>query len=452
MNGKLPHTHLVAIPYPGRGHINPMMNLCKLLVAKHPNLTITFIITEEWLTFLAPTPKPEAIVFKTIPNVIPSELIRGSIFVKFVRAVLSKMESPVEELLNRLEKEGEETVVTIVADTYLPWALEIGKRRNIPVVSLWPMSPSVYNIFYHFDLIIQNGHFPADLSERGDEVVDYIPGISSMRLVDLPGIFFGNGKELMGEMLEIISCSKKAQSVICTSFEELEPQVILTLKEILSMPVYSLGPSIPYPILDCRPNDNNDEYFKWLNVQPANSVLYISLGSYLSVSREQMEEIVQGVCDSGVRYLWVARGDTLRIPECYGEMGMVVPWCEQLKVLCHSSVGGFWTHCGWNSTLEGVYSGVPMLTFPIFSDQITNSKLIVDDWKVGMRVKSVARDMVVGRKEICKIVKRFMGINGDHGRGEMRRNASELKDTCRRALSKNGSLEANLEAFARDFL
>ncbi|GFZ07096.1 hypothetical protein Acr_19g0000330 [Actinidia rufa] len=95
-----------------------------------------------------------------------------------------------------------------------------------------------------------------------------------------------------------------------------------------------------------------------------------------------------GFHDSGVRYLWVARDKMSRLKEDCGEAGMVVPWCDQLKVLCHSSVGGFWTHCGWNSTLENVFAGVLMLALPLSMDQFLSSKFVVEDWKIGWRVRT----------------------------------------------------------------
>ncbi|PIA37493.1 hypothetical protein AQUCO_03000224v1 [Aquilegia coerulea] len=358
------------------------------------------------------------------------------------------MEAPVEELLDQLQLPK---VSAIIADTYLPWAVAVGNRRNIPVVSLWTMSPSVYSVFYHFDLLIQNQHFPVDnLAERGDEVVDYIPGISPTRLTDLPTFYSGTGNQVLDKVLEAFICIRKAQCVMFTSFYELERQVIDSLSTIFAFPVYSVGPLIPHNTLDSTPDANLD-YFKWLNSQPAKSVLYVSLGSFLSVSREQMDEIIEGIRESGVKYLWVARGDTARIQEACGEMGLVVPWCDQLKVLCHSSVGGFWTHCGWNSTLEGVYAGVPMLTFPIFWDQIPDSKLIVDDWKVGMKVRDVGKEKLVGKKEISAIIQRFMSLDGYESK-QMRRNVSELKETCAQALSEGGSSEANLDAFISKYL
>ncbi|KAK1590997.1 hypothetical protein Q3G72_000532 [Acer saccharum] len=130
-------------------------------------------------------------------------------------------------------------------------------------------------------------------------------------------------------------------------------------------------------------------YLQWLDSQPAGSVLYVSLGSFLSVSSTQMDEIVAGVRNSGVRFLFVARGEHLTdlfkdgCGNIDDQMGFVVPWYDQLRVSSHSSVGGFWTHCGFNSTLEALYAGVPMLTFPIIWDQVPNSKQIAEDWKVG---------------------------------------------------------------------
>ncbi|KAL1065451.1 hypothetical protein V6Z11_D13G280900 [Gossypium hirsutum] len=110
---------LVAIPYPGRGHINPMMNLCKLLASRKHDLLITFVITEEWLGFIGSYTKPDNIHFASIPNVLPSELVRGADFPGFYEAVMTKMEAPFEELLDTLEL----PVTGIIADTELKWAI-----------------------------------------------------------------------------------------------------------------------------------------------------------------------------------------------------------------------------------------------------------------------------------------------------------------------------------------
>ena len=291
--------------------------------------------------------------------------------------------------------------------------------------------------------------------EQGDELVDYIPGVSITRVADLPMTNTrGDSEKLLPRILECISLVSKAQYLLFAFVHELEAQVIDTLKAILPIPVYPIGPAIPYLELEKTSfitNANNVvNYFQWLDSQPPSSVLYISLGSFLSISSAQMDEIVGGVRDSGVRYLWISRGENAQFKDRSGDMGLVVPWCDQLKVLCHSSIGGFLTHCGWNSTLESIFAGVPMIAFPIVWDQFPNSKQILEDWKIGWRVKKNLRaENFVTRGEISELVKRFMDQKSDEG-NEIRKRATKLKETCQQAIAKSGSSETNLDAFIRD--
>ncbi|KAL6567093.1 hypothetical protein OROMI_015497 [Orobanche minor] len=446
----VPSSHVVAVPYPGRGHVNPMMNLCKLLTNTQPNLLITFVITEEWLGFIGSEDKPTSIRFATIPNVLPSEMVRAADMLSFVGATQTKMAEPFERLIDRLG----EPVSFIIADTFLNWAVEVGNRRNIPVASLWPMPASVFSVFYHFDLLVRNGHHPFELSERGDERVDYIPGIPSIRLADIPQIAHMKDTSLLNLALQIFPNVSKAQCLLLSSIYELEPQVIQALKQEFSFPIYTFGPAIPYFNLTNSvsiPTDQNDHpYFGWLNSQPPSSVLYISLGSFLSVSTPQMDEIANGLRGSGVRFLWVARGEATRLQEKCGDSGRVVSWCEQLKVLSHSSVGGFWTHCGWNSTMEGIFAGVPIIAFPIMMDQTTIRKHVAEDWKIGWDAK---RDVKVGdllkSEHIAELVKKFMDLESIE-RKEITRRAKELQEVTIRAISDGGSSKVNLRSFLND--
>ncbi|KAJ9129685.1 hypothetical protein P3X46_035304, partial [Hevea brasiliensis] len=152
--------HVVAMPYPGRGHINPMINLCKLMSFKYPHIVVSLVVTEEWQSFLCSYIFPSNVRLNTIPNVIPSELVRAKDFPAFLEAVATKMEAPFEQFLDRLDL----PVNAIIADTYLDWVIAVGNRRNIPVASLWTMSATVLSIFHHFDLLVRNGHFPIMLS------------------------------------------------------------------------------------------------------------------------------------------------------------------------------------------------------------------------------------------------------------------------------------------------
>ncbi|CAK9164156.1 unnamed protein product [Ilex paraguariensis] len=438
--------HVVAIPYPGRGHINPMMNLCKLMASRRADILITFIVTEEWLGFLGSETKPANLRFGTIPNVIPSELVRDADFPGFLEATLTKLEAPVERLLDRLEPPKPSVVIY---DTVLAWVVRLGYRRNIPVAALWTMSAMVFSTSCHHDLI-RNGHVKANVSERGKDQVDNFPGVPSIPTADL-----GEGQKVAHLLLEGIVLVPKAQYLLLASIYELEYQVIDTLKAELPIAIYSIGPAIPcFTYIDNSipiTGHNVPDYMKWLNAQPRCSVLYIAQGSFISLSSSQLDEIVAGVQDSGVRYLWVARGETSLFEK--GGGGFVVPWCDQLKVLCHSSIGGFWSHCGWNSTKEGAFAGLPMLAYPIVFDQISNSKMIVENWKMGWSVKREGGgvDTLIRREEIAGLVQRFMDLESEEGK-EMRGRAKEIQEICRRAVGKGGSAETNIDAFMKDML
>ncbi|PQM41085.1 hypothetical protein Pyn_02027 [Prunus yedoensis var. nudiflora] len=193
--------HVVAVPYSGRGHINLMMNFCKLLASQKADILITFVLIEEWLGFIGSEAKPDNIQFATVPNVIPSELVRTADMDGVIEAIMTNMEAPFERLLGR----PEQPPVLIVADTFLPWAIRVGNRRNVRAASFWPMPTSVFSVFQHFHLLAENGHFPVDLLERGNERVDYIPGVSSTRLVDLPHFMDGSFSNILSHIHEDFS-------------------------------------------------------------------------------------------------------------------------------------------------------------------------------------------------------------------------------------------------------
>lgn len=272
-----------------------------------------------------------------------------------------------------------------------------------------------------------------------------------MKIMDLPSPIYGKGHEVLPHALKAIQLASKAQYLLFTSVYELESQAIDALRQKLPTKIYSLGFAIPSSDLKNSTRlaiDEKPHYLKWLDTQPQDSVLYISQGSFLSVSDAQLEEIVDGIRSSGVRFLWVGRGEDDRLQQKCGGRGIVVPWCDQLKVLSHPSVGAFWSHCGWNSTKEGAFSGLPMLTFPIFWDQPTNSKMVVDDWGFGMRVKKKDDNLVRG-DEIAELVLKVMDSESAEAK-EKRRRAKEMKEICERGSGEGGSSHADVMAFIRD--
>ncbi|XP_057809087.1 UDP-glycosyltransferase 87A2-like [Salvia miltiorrhiza] len=437
--------HVVAMPYPGRGHINPMLSLCAAVADRSSDVHITVVLTEEWLGLLHSMEKPPNVAFAAIPNVVPSEKVRGDDLQAFFVAVLTKMQAPFEQLLDGGSLPPPDF---IIGDAFLSWVFEVAGQRNIPSAHLWTMSAAVYTVFYHFDLLVQNGHYPLDLSANEEAIVDYIPGLPPVGVADLPLLI--RDQESLPKLMQLFPNDSNTKHLIFTSFYELEAQVIDALKQKSSMSIYTIGPASIYSRLrDIKTSSTND-YLRWLDHQPPSSVLYISLGSFLHIPAAQMDEIASGLQGSGVRFLWVARRDASRLQETSGNEGLVVEWCDQLRVLAHPSVGGFLTHCGWNSTKEALLAGVPVLSFPLIMDQSSNAKAIVEDWRVGWRFSERAGFDLrnLKRDEIAKTLKGFMDLESVE-RKELSRNARELRKICEKEFGEGESHQTNLDHFVR---
>ena len=221
-------------------------------------------------------------------------------------------------------------------------------------------------------------------------------------------------------------------------------------------PLLTIGPTIPSMYLDERIEDEDDYgislweidaslSINWLSTKPTGSVVYVSFGSCATLSNEQMEEIAWGLKRSNFHFLWVVRdSDKGKIPEGFVEeaenKGLLVNWSPQVKVLANKAVGCFFTHCGWNSTIEALSLGVPMVTMPGQSDQQTNSKLVKDACKLGIRAK-VDEHGIVKREETAICIKEVM--EGDRGR-EMKMNSKKWKELAVEATSEGGTSDTNI--------
>lgn len=449
---RIPSFHVVAIPFPGHGNINPMLNLCTAVADRSRDLLVTVVITEEWLGLIGSTEKPPNVSFASIPNVVPSEKDRGDDLNGFSVAVRTKMVEPFERILDDCELPPPDF---IIADAFLPWVGEVAGRRNTPVAYQWTMPASVYTVYYHFDLLVQNGHFPLDFSVNGEAVVDYIPGLSPTRLADLP-LPMKDPSRLL-RYLTVFPNESKTKYLIFASIYELEAEAIHAINQKPGFTVFNIGPATSHFKLRASNVNVNDAssatYLRWLDIQPRGEVLYVSLGSYIHVPESQMQEIAAGLQGSGVRFLWVARRGALRLQQIAGDNGLVVEWCDQLRVLGHPSVGGYLSHCGWNSTKEAVLAGVPVLAFPIMMDQVFNAKMIVDDWRAGWRVleREFNEKDLIESDRIAEMVGRFMDL-GSEEREEISRNARELQEKCGTEFADGGSYQINADGFVNSIL
>ncbi|TVU39870.1 hypothetical protein EJB05_13313, partial [Eragrostis curvula] len=138
---------------------------------------------------------------------------------------------------------------------------------------------------------------------------------------------------------------------------------------------------------------------EWLDTQAPRSVLYVSFGSVVHVTQDEFMEVEWGLANSGKPFMWVVRRDLItrvekiELPKGFESAmegrGMVIDWAPQQEVLAHFAMGGFWTHSGWNSTLESICEGVPMLSRPIFGDQLPTGRYVNDTWKIGFLLEGV---------------------------------------------------------------
>jgi len=226
-------------------------------------------------------------------------------------------------------------------------------------------------------------------------------------------------------------------------------------------PLKTIGPCVPSLFLDKRIQDDNDyginiltpnseSCIKWLVNKPKGSVVYVSFGSRASLSEDQTEEIAYGLKNCGRFFIWVVReSEKGKIPKGFSETlekGLIVTWCQQLEVLAHEAVGCFVTHCGWNSTLEALSLGVPVIAMPIWTDQITNAKFIVDVWNIGV-IGIGDEKGVVRRETIDDCIREIMDTEKGN---ELKKNAMKWKNVAKNAVDEGGSSDKNIVEFVNE--
>lgn len=221
-----------------------------------------------------------------------------------------------------------------------------------------------------------------------------------------------------------------------------------------------IGPMIPSAYLDDRIKDDKDygasllkpiseECMEWLGTKPAQSVAFVSFGSFGILFEKQLAEVANALQESNLNFLWVIKeAHIAKLPEEFVEStkdrAMLVSWCNQLEVLAHESIGCFLTHCGWNSTLEGLSLGVPMVGVPQWSDQMNDAKLVEDVWKVGYRAKEEAGEAVVKSKEVVRCLK---GVMEGETSVKIRESSNKWKDLAVKAMSEGGSSDRSINEF-----
>ncbi|CAA7036720.1 unnamed protein product [Microthlaspi erraticum] len=203
--------------------------------------------------------------------------------------------------------------------------------------------------------------------------------------------------------------------------------------------MYPLGPlhitaSAPSSLLE-----QDRSCIEWLNKQKPRSVIYVSIGSIAHMQTKEVLDMAWGLYDSNQPFLWVIRPGSIpgseslleEVSKIVSEKGYIVKWAPQVEVLAHPAVGGFWSHCGWNSILESVAEGVPMICRPFTGEQKLNTIYIESVWKIGIQIEGE-----VERGDVERAVKRLLV---DEEGACMRERALVLKEKVKASVGSGGS-------------
>lgn len=473
--------HVLVIPCPVQGHITPLIRLSEMLSSR--GILVTFMNTESnHFKMMKARSRHEGISVGPISNIrfvqvsdgLPLDFDREANSSEYHRCVQNEMRDHAEHLIqSHLDTEaGKPQFSCIIGSSYLNWTFLVAKKFKVPFVAFWSQSLSVYAIYRNLSMIISNGHFPPKKEDPKD-IIDYIPGLPQLQPEDLPsdiqtGDPYSSLHQIVVKQLPLLD---EIEWIIGNTVYELEREASDGVRNTAA-PICSLGPFIPSVYLeDERKHEKmlmnptslsmwaEMDCEKWLDSQPRSSVLYISFGSVARISKAQVEEIAMGLLESERPFVWVIRPGMLNsdsegndnggvLPEGFLEktknQGLVVPWATQLSVLSHVSVGGFFTHGGWNSTMESLSLGVPMLVSPQWADQYTHRMLVVHHWKIGLRLDTLRDDGLIERSGIARAIKTLLVSQ----EGEvMRRNSRDLREVIKKASSDGGSSWINLQRF-----
>ncbi|XP_030507451.2 phloretin 4'-O-glucosyltransferase [Cannabis sativa] len=484
----------ILVTYPAQGHINPTLQFAnRLTSAVHGGADVTFAIplhAYRLMTANGSESDPNKTIETSNGSVITFApfSIDGydSVIGDDRRRYLSEMKRCGTRAVRDLVVSGRNDGLPysfLVYTLLLPWAGVAADSVGLPSAMLWIQPATVFALYYRY--FYGCGDLIREVFERGDccrFLKTTIVGLSlEFSRRDFPSFMDHEGTyhmvmESFEEQFEMIESRKEKRIILVNSFDELEGEALGAVSGVNLIGIGSLIPSAYFDEKDCRGDDkvfrgdlferSKDDYIEWLNSKNVRNVVYVSFGSLLDLPKEQMKEIAKGLLDFCHPFLWVIKekshhkyhdddvddndnDELINYREELLKLGMIVTWCSQVEVLCNQSIGCFVSHCGWNSTLESLAAGVPVIAFPIWSDQGTNAKLIEDAWKTGARVNP-NENGIVESDEIKRCLELVMGENEDGA--EIRRNAMKWKDLTREATKKDGSSDKNLKSFVAEMV
>ncbi|XP_074305527.1 scopoletin glucosyltransferase-like [Silene latifolia] len=355
----------------------------------------------------------------------------------------------------------------LIADSFFPWANSTAQKFQIPCFTFHGCS--YFSQCITSNLVQYKPYNNVMLDDEEFIVPDLPHNVKLTRSVLTP-IEKQECPSWLAELFNQVRESQKTcDGVIMNSFYELEPDYADYYENSLKMKHWHIGPLSLY----LKENNTNNaslkgketscidvsECMKWVEQKEANSVIYVCFGSMASKSNTQLHELALALECSGCNFIlavrkgnkeWMPHGFESRIKE----QGFIISgWAPQGLILQHKSVGVFMTHCGWNSILEGVTAGLPMVTWPSHAEQFHNEKLITNVLKIGVPVGAkkwmtrlggddIDSEALVNKEDIIKGIKVVMGSQEGQ---EMRERAKCLAEMAKRAVVEGGSSYSDVD-------
>ncbi|XP_057801386.1 7-deoxyloganetic acid glucosyltransferase-like [Salvia miltiorrhiza] len=469
MSSEAEAAHVLIFPMPVQGHLNSMLNLSQLFCLA--GFHVTFIISDfshrrllQHTSVAATFARYPGFQFRTLPDGLPDDHPRaGQRAMEFLSSVTNVTVPLFKKMMlqeNFFAAAGRRPVTCFVADGLLSFAADFTEEIGLPLIYFRTATTSYFWALFCFPRLLQAQEFPFAENSM-DELVESIPGMEGfLRRRDLPSFYRVDVNDPMLEkVVAVTRLIVRAQAAIFNTCDDLEGPIVAEIQKHVPR-IFSIGPI--HEQVKSRLTEKKEEAsiitaslwaedrscIDWLDAQPPKSVIYVSFGSITLVTREQVLEFWHGLLNSSQRFLWVMRPDSIigdegndqlvlaELMERSKEKGLLVEWAPQEKVLNHPAVGGFLTHSGWNSTLESIATGVPMICWPYFADQTTNSRFVSEVWKVGLDIKDTCDRLIIE-----KAVRDLMEVRKDEFL-EMAQNMAKL---VKKSVSKGGSSYSNMD-------
>ncbi|XP_050375888.1 UDP-glycosyltransferase 88F3-like [Argentina anserina] len=362
-------------------------------------------------------------------------------------------------------------VSAFIIDLFCTSAMVIAKELNIPTLYFFTSGAAALGVFLYFPTI--NARVDESFKDMADTVFEFPGLVAPLRAVHMVEPMLDRNDPAYSDMVYFCSHLAQSDGIIANTFEDLEtPATIKAISEgrcvphAPTPPVYYIGPLIDEEKASGSAQ-SEEECLSWLDKQPSRSVVYLCFGSRGSFSEAQVREIANGLERSGQRFLWVVKKppagtckqihgvkdfdlDAL-LPEGFLERtedrGLVMKsWAPQVTVLKKEAVGGFVTHCGWNSVLESVTAGVPMVAWPLYAEQHLNRSVLVKDMKMAIDVEQREGDGFVTGDEVERRVRELM--ESENGR-ELSEKSLKVREIALGALGELGSSRKALANFVK---